>query len=527
MKIAVVGAGFAGLSTAKVLREFDHEVVVFDKAPDVGGVWSVTRRYPGLRTQNDKGTYALSDLPMPRSYPEWPAGAQVQAYLESYVEKFGLGPSLRLGTEVTYATPLKEGWEVTVGGTTEIFDHLVVANGVFSDPYIPPFERVDVLESAGGRLLAACDFHDPTGARGKHVVIVGYGKSSCDVSMEISQVAASTTVVARQLLWKMPRKLMGVVNYKYLMLTRLGERLFRYHTLAGAGGFPHGRRDRVRRRALASIDSVATRQLRLPELGLVPGGTFEDISLATDGFYAAIADERISVRRDSTVRGFLVQDGRPYAELADGATIPADLVVCGTGFRQQLPFFDEAVRKRLTDDRGNLELYHQILPHDVPDLTFAGYSPSLFSPLSAEMSAVWIASHLAGLHQVPPMEERRRIVAQLAWMENQTHGQLADTDLIPPSMHNLDEILGELGLNIGKGTRARQWLLPLNPASYRRVTKKLMKRYQQTNPLVPASIRSEDTADDAITGWSRQRYPGRFRALVSWAAIGSRPQRYG
>ena len=29
----------------------------------------------------------------------------------------------------------------------------------------------------------------------------------------------------------------------------------------------------------------------------------------------------------------------------------------------------------------------------------AGYNSSLFSPLSAEMSAVWIASHLAGLHQ--------------------------------------------------------------------------------------------------------------------------------
>jgi cation diffusion facilitator CzcD-associated flavoprotein CzcO len=64
MKIAVVGAGFAGLSTAKVLREFGHEVVVFDKAPDVGGVWGVTRRYRGVRTQNDKGTYALSDLPI-------------------------------------------------------------------------------------------------------------------------------------------------------------------------------------------------------------------------------------------------------------------------------------------------------------------------------------------------------------------------------------------------------------------------------------------------------------------------------
>ena len=85
MRIAVVGAGFAGLATAKILREFEHDVTVFEKAPDVGGVWSATRRYTGLRTQNNKDSYAFSDLPMPRDYPEWPTGEQVQAYLERYV----------------------------------------------------------------------------------------------------------------------------------------------------------------------------------------------------------------------------------------------------------------------------------------------------------------------------------------------------------------------------------------------------------------------------------------------------------
>jgi len=80
--VAVIGAGFAGLATAKVLRQSGFEVTVFDKAPDVGGVWSSTRRYPGLRTQNNKGSYRLSDHLMPRSFPEWPSGEQVQAYLE-------------------------------------------------------------------------------------------------------------------------------------------------------------------------------------------------------------------------------------------------------------------------------------------------------------------------------------------------------------------------------------------------------------------------------------------------------------
>ena len=64
MRIAIVGAGFAGLASAKVLRELGHDVTVHDRTPDVGGVWSRTRRYPGLKTQNNKQTYRFSDHPI-------------------------------------------------------------------------------------------------------------------------------------------------------------------------------------------------------------------------------------------------------------------------------------------------------------------------------------------------------------------------------------------------------------------------------------------------------------------------------
>src|SRR4029077_14923794 len=91
MRVGIVGAGVAGLATAKVLKQAGHEIVVYDKAPDVGGGWSRTRRYPGLTTQSPKAQYSLSDYPMPREYPQWPSGAQVQAYLAGYASHFGLG----------------------------------------------------------------------------------------------------------------------------------------------------------------------------------------------------------------------------------------------------------------------------------------------------------------------------------------------------------------------------------------------------------------------------------------------------
>ena len=37
MKIAVIGAGFAGLAAGKTFAQFGHDVTIYEKAPDVGG----------------------------------------------------------------------------------------------------------------------------------------------------------------------------------------------------------------------------------------------------------------------------------------------------------------------------------------------------------------------------------------------------------------------------------------------------------------------------------------------------------
>jgi dimethylaniline monooxygenase (N-oxide forming) len=488
MKIAIIGAGFAGLASAKVLRALGHDVTVFEKAPDVGGVWSTTRRYPGLKTQNNKQTYHFSDHKMPRAYPQWLESEQVQAYLESYVERFDLAPVLRLDTEVTHATPTpeKDGWQVTAGGETTRFDHIVVANGIFCEPAMPPLEGVDVLESHGGRLIATSELRSLDEVRDRHVVMVGYGKSACDVAVEVSKVAASTTVVARNLLWKVPRKLKGVLNYKYLLLTRMGEGLFPYQTIKGTEKLLHARDSMVANGMVGTVQNVVTKQLKLEQHGLLPEGPFQTIakasvSLATEGFYEGVEDGTIRVLRDQTITRFLEKEGRPQAELADGTVIPADVVICGTGFRQEVPFFDEDVQRWLRDERGTWLLYRHILPLHVPNLTFAGYNSSFFSPLSAEMAAVWIGSYLAGHHTVPPEDEMRRIAAERAnWMEERTGGHSAHgTNVVPFSMHNIDETLDEVGLNVGRWTKAMQWLLPVKPSSYRKVTTKLAKRVAQ------------------------------------------------
>jgi glycine/D-amino acid oxidase-like deaminating enzyme len=484
MRIGIIGAGVAGLSTAKVLKQAGHEVVVYDKTPDVGGVWSRTRRYPGLTTQSPKAQYSLSDFPMPRDYPEWPDGAQIQSYLAAYARHFGLDPVLRLSTEVTSAVPAPGGgWSITAGGTTEHVDKLVVANGVFCEPAVPSYPGEADFRAAGGQVLAGTELHDAEPARGKRVLVVGYGKSACDVTVPISHVAASTDVIARHLLWKVPRRIGGFLNFKMLLLTRMGEALFKYLRPGGVERFLHGPANGARGRMINSIGSVSVRQFGLRRLDLVPPGAMEDIvrgaiGLATEGFFDGVAAGRIGVRRNRTIARLLVDDGKPTAELDDGTRLPADLIVCATGFTQGIPFLPAEVTERVRDERGNFLLYRQIRPVDVADVYFNGYNSSFFSPLNAEMAAVWIAADLAGTVALPDrVAMRRQIADQLAFMDVATdthhcHGG----KIIPFSLHNVDEVLGDLGVNISAAVRASHWLNPVNPAAYRRITPSVLRR---------------------------------------------------
>ena len=504
MRIAIIGAGVAGLATAKVLTQAGHEVRVFDRCPDVGGVWSRTRRYPGVTTQSPAAQYSLSDYPMPKSYPEWPTGAQVQAYFAGYAAEFGLEPVLRLNTDVTAARPVGDGrWTVETRDaagveSVEGFDRLVVANGVFCEPAVPAYPGLAEFTAAGGRVCAATEFHDAEEARGKHVLVVGYGKSACDVAVAIKGVAASTDVIARQLLWKVPRKIGGFLNFKMLLLTRMGEGLFRYLRPRGFEKFLHGPGNGLRGRMINSIGSVSVRQFGLAKLDLIPAGRMEDIvrgaiGLASEGFFEGVEDGSITVRRDRTItRLFAGHDG-PAAELSDGTKLPADLVLCATGFTQAVPFLPEDTQRRLFDERGNFMLYRQILPVGVPGLYFNGYNSSFFSPLNAEMAALWIAADLAGAVALPDTETMRHaVVEQLAFMDEATDTHhCRGTKIIPFSMHNVDEVLGDLDLNIGAPIRASHWLNPVNPAAYRRLTPLLLRKLEnKTGPNHEPSIGS-------------------------------------
>ncbi|MBQ1203467.1 MAG: hypothetical protein IIX61_06670, partial [Loktanella sp.] len=234
---------------------------------------------------------------------------------------------------------------------------------------------------------------------------------------------------------------------------------------------------------IGGVQALTTRQLGLKKLDLVPRGQFERIarstvSLVTDGFYDRVKRGAIKVHRDTQIDRFEVEAGNRTAILADGTRIPADVVICGTGWHQDVPFLEPALKDRLFDQQGNFMLYNCVKPIGLDNLAFNGYNSSFFSPLSAEMGALWIASYLAGDMVLPDEATQRRMTQdRLAWMSARTEGKHArGTNIIPFSMHQVDELLADLRLPVSGLQRFMEWQMPVKPGKYAKVRKKLKKR---------------------------------------------------
>src|SRR5688500_19165194 len=110
-RVAVVGAGPAGLAALRALTAAGIDATAFERGSRIGGVWTLedrpTAAYRSLHLITSRPRTEFAELPMPEGTPDYPSRDAVGAYLESYVERFGLGERIRLGTPVERAERLE------------------------------------------------------------------------------------------------------------------------------------------------------------------------------------------------------------------------------------------------------------------------------------------------------------------------------------------------------------------------------------------------------------------------------------
>jgi dimethylaniline monooxygenase (N-oxide forming) len=452
--VAIIGAGLAGLVTAKTFRDNGFEVVIFEKEPALGGVWTASRTYPGLRANNSRETYSFSDFPYDKSVGHFPYADDVRNYLESYADNFDIRPFIRFNNEITHLVPdntdTKPGFTITIlTGPDKVseslyFPYVVICNGVFSKVSIPDIEG---MADFSGRICHSSQCRDPDFADAKKVLTVGAGKSALDCAAAAALKDKDSTIVFRKAHWMAPRYLPGGARSDLRMVSRFTELFFNYPNQTPFEKILHGPGKFLVKIWWAMQNAIIPKAAKMAPIMIpehrMPNG-FESIG-QIDDYYDLLNADRITAKRASISK--FTEAG---VELDNGEQVDVDLVVFATGWQRDLSFIDETLRNQIFNS-GRFRLFRRILPPEQQRLAFIGYFPTLSCPISSEIAAHWAAQCFSGALELPSTAEMDNEIVRLEdWARSRSPDSNDGIFTGPYHSHYVNDLMGDMNMQIDR-----------------------------------------------------------------------------
>ena len=332
-RIAIVGAGFSGLTMARrLLLDGERDLVVLEQASKVGGTWR-DNTYPGCACDVPSHLYSLSFAPNPTWSRAFSSGPEIQAYIEQVATDQGIRPFIHFGCEMRSAT--WDGgsglWRLETSEGERTAEILISAVGGLSTPAIPDIPGLDRF---AGPVFHSARWDHSLELAGKRVAVIGTGASAIQIVPSIRPEVERLVLFQRTPPWIMPRQnrrisglerrlfrrfpaLQKMVRTSFywgrefyvlpLMrpwLSKIGERMARRHLEESVP-------DPVLREKLTPDYAFGCKRI-LPSDEWYPAVTAPDVDLVTAGI-AEVGEDSITDR--------------------EGVEHPVDAIVLCTGFR--------------------------------------------------------------------------------------------------------------------------------------------------------------------------------------------------
>ncbi|MEE4302629.1 MAG: NAD(P)/FAD-dependent oxidoreductase [Wenzhouxiangella sp.] len=338
-RIAIIGAGFAGIGAAvRLCERGERNFRIFEKADGVGGTWWVNR-YPGCACDVPSRLYSLSFAPNPDWTRHFAPRAEIQAYLERLVSRHDLEAHLRTGTEIVQARWLEDSqrWRLTDHeGRQCTADVLVSALGGLSRPAWPDLPG---LAEYSGQVVHSQQWPGDLSLEDKRIAVVGTGASAAQLVPEVARRARHLTVFQRTPAWIIPRKDRPIGPVRRTLFRRVPFALkmarfaiwarneLRVPALMRWQWMAAGHRWLANRHRRRQIRDPALREKLKPDYDI---GCKRVI--LSDDFYPTFNRDNVTLvdRAVERVTGSAVVD-------ADGKAHPVDILILATGFRATEP----------------------------------------------------------------------------------------------------------------------------------------------------------------------------------------------
>ncbi|KAJ8723979.1 hypothetical protein PYW07_007959 [Mythimna separata] len=206
-RVCVIGAGIAGLASARYLKDKGINFTVLEATQYVGGTWRYdprtgtdengqplhTSMYKNLRTNLPKPTMELKDFRLPDHLPSFPSWRDYYRYLQAYAKHFDILKYIKFLHNVVHVRRVGDVWKVkhehvlTKETFEEEYDYVIVGNGHFSKPNMPNIPGEELFK---GKIIHSHDYREPEPYRNRRVLVVGAGPSGMDIGLDVADVAS-------------------------------------------------------------------------------------------------------------------------------------------------------------------------------------------------------------------------------------------------------------------------------------------------------------------------------------------------
>jgi putative flavoprotein involved in K+ transport len=352
--VLVIGAGQAGLAAAARLTQLGVDTLIVDRESRIGDNWR--NRYHALVLHNKTHVNHLPYMPFPPTWPAYIPKDKIASWFEAYAESLEL--NCWTGTEFAGGSYDERAgrWSVTLkraDGSARAMQprHIVMATGASGIPIMP---KIPTLENFRGTVMHSSQYVDGGAWKGKRALIIGTGNSGHDIAQDLHAAGAHATLVQRSSTLivnvepsaQLPYALYDEASTEDcdLITTSIPLALARKsHVMLT---------EQARKLDQPLLDALERKGFKLDFGDDGTGWQFKYLTRG-GGYYFNVGCSDLIVSGEVGLIQFsdiaeFVADG---ARLRDGTTLPADLVVLATGFKNQEALvgklFGEAVAARV------------------------------------------------------------------------------------------------------------------------------------------------------------------------------------
>jgi cation diffusion facilitator CzcD-associated flavoprotein CzcO len=203
-EVVIIGAGLSGIGMAIALREAGIEdFAILERAGDVGGTWR-DNTYPGIGVDIPAQAYQFSYELKPDWSGVYASGAEVKAYVDQCVERYGIRPFIRFDSEVTERAwdPEHQLWRLKLADGEVTARFVIGAIGPFVEP-----KRCEIpgVGDFAGKTIKSAEWDHDYDLAGKRAAIVGTGASAVQIIPKIARTLGHLDVYQRTPIWVAPK----------------------------------------------------------------------------------------------------------------------------------------------------------------------------------------------------------------------------------------------------------------------------------------------------------------------------------